>query len=223
MKTTSTKDALVKDKKGERTRGTIVGAARRVFSQHPYHTASMRMIGKEAGVEHPLINYYFPTKARLFETIVKDICDEFIRLNEVWLDTVREMKISDGFLKYIDMLLDFNDRNPEALRILALNISQTENISQIPGYQNFPGLIEGILKSFSEKLNVASNSSELSMFVQSFNFQVISFLGASACIAQVQGMNPGESRYRDWVRSTLYFIFFPRLKEILVAARASRN
>jgi AcrR family transcriptional regulator len=223
MKTKVKKDALVKDKKGDRTRGTIVGAARRVFSQHPYHTASMRMIGKEAGVEHPLINYYYPTKARLFETIVKDICDEFIRSNEEWLKTVRELKISDGFMNYIELLLDFNDRNPEALRILALNISQTENIEQIPGYQHFPGLIEGILKSFSEVLNVASNSDELRMFVQSFNFQVISFLGASACIAQVQGMNPGEGRYRDWVRSTLYFIFQPRLKEILIAARTNRK
>jgi AcrR family transcriptional regulator len=217
MKTKVEKDVL-KDKKGERTRGTIVSAARRVFSQHPYHTASMRMIGKEAGVEHPLINYYFPTKARLFETIVKDICDEFIRLNEEWLGTVRKMKTSEGFTKYIDLLLDFNDINPEALRILALNISQTENISQIPGYEHFPGLIEGILKSFSEQLSVGSNSNELRMFVQSFNFLVISFLGASACIAQVQGMNPGESRYRDWVRSTLFFIFLPRLREIIISA-----
>lgn len=213
---------IIKDTKGERTRGVIVTAARKIFARHPYHTASMRMIGKEAGVEHPLINYYFPTKASLFETIVKDICDEFIRSHGEWLDTVREMKISDGFMKYIDLLIDYNRLKPEPLRILALNISQTQNISLIPGYQHFPELIEGILRTFSEKMNIGSQTEELRMFVQSFNFLIISFLGAGACIAQVQGMDPEESRYRDWIRSTLGFIFLPRLRDIILKA-AGKN
>jgi TetR/AcrR family transcriptional regulator len=213
-----------KDKKGERTRGIIVSAARRIFSRYPYHTASMRMIGKEAGVEHPLINYYYPTKASLFEAIVKDLCDEFIRSNEEWLEAVRAMKVADGFMKYIDLLLDYNQLKPEPLRILALNISQTENISQIPGYQHFPALIEGILATFEKKLSIRGKIEELRMFVQSFNFLIMSFLGASTCIAQVQGMDPGEPRYREWVRTTLGFIFLPRLRDIInpAAGKAER-
>ena len=213
---------IIKDTKGERTRGVIVGAARKIFSRHPYHTASMRMIGKEAGVEHPLINYYFPTKASLFETIVEDLCEEFIRSHADWLDAVREMKITEGFMKYIDLLLDFNQRKPEPLRILALNISQAENISQIPGYRHFPELIEGLLRTFSEKMTNGLQTEELRMFVQSFNFLVISFLGASPCIAQVQEMDPEGSRYRDWVRSTLGFIFLPRLRDIILAAAGKK-
>ncbi len=213
---------IIKDTKGERTRGIIVSAARKIFSRHPYHTASMRMIGKEAGVEHPLINYYYPTKASLFEAIVKDLCEEFIRSHADWLDTVREMRIADGFMKYIDLLLDFNQQKPEPLRILALNISQAENISQIPGYQHFPELIEGLLRTFSEKMTNGLQTEELRMFVQSFNFLVISFLGASPCIAQVQGMDPGENRYRDWVRNTLGFIFLPRLREIIITAAGKK-
>lgn len=213
---------IIKDTKGERTRGVIVSAARKIFSRHPYHTASMRMIGKEAGVEHPLINYYYPTKASLFETIVKDLCDEFVRSHAEWLDAVREMRIAEGFMKYIDLLLDFNQRKPEPLRILALNISQAENISQIPGYRHFPELIEGLLQTFSEKMTSGLQTEELRMFVQSFNFLVISFLGASPCIAQVQGMNPEEGRYRDWVRSTLCFIFLPRLRDIILTAAGKK-
>ena len=211
-KTTQTSS---KDKKGIRTRETILKAARKVFSEHPYHAASMRMIGKAAGIEHPLINYYFPSKAELFEAIILNICDEFVRSNEEWLDSVKDSKTAEGFVKYIDQLLDYNQRNPESLRILALNISQAEHISQIPGYQHFPELIENIQKLFEEKIYLKGAPQEVRMFIHSFNILVISFLGASPCIAQVQGMDPGNSQYREWVRNTLLFIFLPRLRDII--------
>jgi AcrR family transcriptional regulator len=44
----------------------ILRSARKIFSEHPYHTASIRMIGNDAGLNYPLIAYYFSTKAALF-------------------------------------------------------------------------------------------------------------------------------------------------------------
>ena len=41
------------------TRLKILKAARKVFAQRAYHAASIRMIGKEAGIDHPLISYYY--------------------------------------------------------------------------------------------------------------------------------------------------------------------
>ena len=49
------------------TREKILAAAKKVFAQHPYSTASIRMVGKTAEIDHPLISYYFPTKAELYE------------------------------------------------------------------------------------------------------------------------------------------------------------
>jgi AcrR family transcriptional regulator len=220
---TKTAHSSAKNKKGVRTRETILKAARKVFSEYPYHAASMRMIGKAAGIEHPLINYYFPGKAELFETIILNICEEFVRSNKEWFDSVKELRTSEGFIKYIGQLLDFNQRNPEPLRILALNISQAEHISQIPGYQHFPALIENIQKIFEEKIHLKGTSQEIRMFIHSFNFLVIAFLGASPCIAQVQGMDPGSSQYREWVRNTLAFIFLPRLRDIICPAVAGKD
>jgi TetR/AcrR family transcriptional regulator len=212
-KTTTT----AKDKKSIRTRENIMRAARKVFSEHPFHTASMRMIGKEARIEHPLINYYFPNKAVLFETIVQDLCDEFARYTAEWLDEASKARsISEGFMKHIDRMIDYNSENPEPLRILALNLTQADNISLIPGYQRFPQLIEKVRELFIEKIKPAGPESEISMFINSFNFLTISFLGSNTCIAQIQGMEPGGKAYREWVKNTLGFIFLPRLKDIIV-------
>jgi TetR/AcrR family transcriptional regulator len=200
-KTASTSTST-KDKKGIRTRETILTAARKVFSEHPYHAASMRMIGKEAGIEHP---------------------DEFVRSNDVWFGAINELGISEGFNKYVDQLLDYNQRSPEPLRILALNVSQAEHISQIPGYQHFPILIENILKIFEKNITHKGADQEIRMYIHSFIFLVIALLGASPCIAQVQGMEPGSSQYRDWVRNTLIFIFRPRLRDIIFPAVAGKD
>ncbi len=199
-------------------------AARKVFSEHPYHTASMRMIGKEARIEHPLINYYFPNKAVLFETIVQSLCDEFAAYTAEWLEEASKAKsIAEGFMKHIDRMLDYNSENPEPIRILALNLAQADNISLIPGYQRFPQLIEKVRELFVEKIAPAGPETEISMFINSFNFLAISFLGSSTCIAQIQGMDPGGKAYRQWVKDTLGFIFLPRLREIIVPETPAGN
>jgi AcrR family transcriptional regulator len=210
-----TSDPNSKDTKGLRTKENILRAARKIFSQHPYHTASMRMIGKEAGIEHPLINYYFPSKAELFEEIIVRITGEFIRSMSEWLDEIKTLRISDGFMKFIDLLMNYNQQKPEALRILALNITQSDNIALIPGYRHFLELMEQILHLFEKKLSPRGSVNEIRMFIHSFNFLIITFLGSSTCVAQVQDMDPAGDLYRVWVKDTLGFLFLPRLREII--------
>ena len=55
----------------------ILRAAKNVFSNHPYGSARMRMIAREAQVDHPLIIYCFSTKADLFQQVLKDLKEEF--------------------------------------------------------------------------------------------------------------------------------------------------
>ena len=52
------------------TRLKLLKAARKIFAQYAYHVASIRMIGKEAKIDYPLISYYFPSKAVLFEAVL---------------------------------------------------------------------------------------------------------------------------------------------------------
>ena len=205
-----------KQNKGTRTREKILEAARRVFARHPYHSASMRMIGKEAEVEHPLINYYFPNKGELFKAIIQDICDEFIRKVGTWLDQVKDMKIPEGFAKFIEMIIRYNQERPESLKILALNVSQSGSITSIPGYEFIPELIEKIRSLFEEKLPSHNKEREIRMYIDSLNFMIITFLGASACVASVQGMDPESEEYYSWIKSTLGYLYAPRLKEILL-------
>src|SRR5208337_4671256 len=94
-------NAAIKQKSA-RTRAAILLAARKIFSRFPYHVASIRMIGKEAEVEHPLISYYFPNKKKLFEAVLADICEEYVGMIGKWLSAVRKMGVSEGFMKYID-------------------------------------------------------------------------------------------------------------------------
>ena len=147
------------------------------------------------------------------------ICDHSRALAFMLNDGVVPSNVREGY--FARMLVR------RALRSMrSLNAKFT--LSEIVGRQidyfspHFPELIEGILRTFSEKMNIGSQTEELRMFVQSFNFLIISFLGAGACIAQVQGMDPEEGRYRDWIRSTLGFIFLPRLRDIILKA-AGKN
>ncbi|TFH39697.1 MAG: TetR/AcrR family transcriptional regulator [Chrysiogenales bacterium] len=213
----------MKDRKSARTKETIVRAARKIFSEHAYHTASIRMIGKEAGIEHPLINYYFPSKAELFDAIIREICEEFAASAGEWFDAIREREITEGFTEFIELLMEFNRHNPEPLRILALNLTQTKDFSLIPGYHRFPDLISRLHTLYVEKIKPMGPDQEIRMFLHSFYFLIISFLGAGPCIAQVQGMDPDGEPYREWMKATLLFIFLPRLKDINLPRAAARE
>jgi len=48
------------------TRGAILAAARSAFAEHGYHSATIRGIAGEAGVDPALVHHYFGTKEDLF-------------------------------------------------------------------------------------------------------------------------------------------------------------
>jgi AcrR family transcriptional regulator len=60
--------------RGEKTRRMILDAATKVFAMHPYNAASIRMIAAQGEFYHGLIRYHFPNKAKIFETVVEEAC-----------------------------------------------------------------------------------------------------------------------------------------------------
>jgi AcrR family transcriptional regulator len=197
------------------TREKILKAAKKVFSQHPYSAASIRMIGNAAGIDHPLISYYFPTKAALFEAVVENVAETYVQANTSWFEGLEALSLSRGLSLYLDRLFDFTFEHPEALRIVALNLVQPEESEIIPCYRQMQRLLTRNTETFRKAAALRSSNREIRMFTESFNAMVINYLGAATHYASVLGMNPRSPAYRRWVKETLSLLFLPRLRQLI--------
>lgn len=197
------------------TRDKILEAAKKVFSEHPYSSASIRMVGSAAGIDHPLISYYFPTKADLFEALVEEISETYYHANTAWFEGLEALGLSPGLSLYIDRMLDFISEHPETLRIVALNLVQPEESEVVPAYRQMQRLTVRNTETFRKVATLRGSAREARMFTESFNTLVINYLGASTYYAGILGMNPHGHAYLRWVKETLLFLFLPRLKQLI--------
>lgn len=197
------------------TRERILRAARRVFAEHPYKAASIRMIGRAGGFDHPLIHYYYPSKAELFEAVVAESCDEYYRANLSWFDGLERMPPEQGLSLYLDRLLGYCLRNPEPLRIIMLNAANIDRLEEIPGYHHIPELLAKNREVFEKRARLRASSYEIGMFIHSFNSLIVFYIGAAPCQAAVLGMDLKSDQYRSWVKKTMLYIFLPRLEKLI--------
>lgn len=94
------------------TEEKIKEAARKVFTQKGYAATRTRDIAEEAGLNLALLNYYFRSKEKLFEIIMKEKMQQLFGiitpiLNDTELSL--EKKIDQIIDRYINMLL----QNPD--------------------------------------------------------------------------------------------------------------
>jgi AcrR family transcriptional regulator len=197
------------------TREKILEAAKKVFAEHPYSAASIRMVGKAAGIDHPLISYYFPTKADLFEAVIEEVAETYVQANTSWFEGLEKLSASRGLTVYLDRLFNFTSKHPEALRIVALNLVHPEDATDLPGYKQMQGLLTRNTETFRQVAGLRSSAREIRMFTESFNTLVINYLGAATYYAGILGMNPRSAAYRRWVKETLLLLFLPRLKQLI--------
>jgi len=214
-KNPKTQDPVPKRNKKKATREKILEAAKKVFAEHPYSTASIRMVGSAAGIDHPLISYYFPTKADLFEAVVKDVAENYVQANTSWFEGLEKLSVSRGLSLYLDRLFDFTSEHPETLRIVALNLVQPEESAIIPGYKQMQRLLTWNTETFRKVAALRSSPREIRMFTESFNALVVNYLGAATYYAGILGMNPRSPAYRRWVKETLQLLFLPRLRQLI--------
>jgi len=197
------------------TRERILKAAAQVFAEYPYHTASIRMIGKAAGIEHPLVNYYFPTKAALFGAVIDDVTEKYYRANMTWFDGLEKLNPEAGLGLYLDRFFDFAVKHPAALRIIALNLVQAEEHDLIPEYEGIRDFFAKTKQNFLEAIPMQVPDSDIEMFQQSFNTLAINYLTAGPYYASILGIAPGSRQYMEWVKETMIFVLLPKLKELL--------
>jgi len=212
-KVTPAKNKKPKSKgKKKETREKILSAARQVFCNYPYHSATIRMIGKLAEIEHPLISYYFPNKADLFISVLKEATEKQQKAESEWLDEVKSMRTARGLSIFIDHQLDFFRRHPEVFCIIALNIIQSEDGEPIPGYQRIEDSIKTTVRNFMEKVPMNAPEFEVEMFCRAIMNHLTNFLGASKFHASTMNLDPNSIQYLNWVKDATLYIFLPRLE-----------
>ena len=215
---------MKKDKSGSRlpektkrnnTVQKILRSARKIFSEHPYHTASIRMIGNDAGLNYPLIAYYFSTKAALFEAVLVDIAEEYYGENAKWLKETAGMGPEKGLSVYIDRLIAFNLEHPEAQRILLLNQVQVGEAQIVPCYRVMQEFFVQWIPLFKKTSSARAADRDIENFAHNFNALAINYLGAGSFHAGVLGVAPQSPEYREWVKENLVLLFLPLLKELI--------
>ncbi len=204
-----------RDRRKKETRETIIEAAINVFSDYPYYAASIRMIGKAAGIEHPLINYYFPTKAALFEEVLEAVTAEYYQANISWFEGLEGLDPEAGLSLYLDRFLDFALTHPKPLRMIALNLVQAEGTEIIPGYQRLQSLFTKMMQTFMKAAPLQGSEASIGMLTTNFNTLAINYLGASTYYAGILGLTPGSAEYLKWVKDAMVFMILPRLKQLL--------
>jgi len=202
-------------KKADITRERILTAAKRVFAWYPYPAASLRMIGKKGGFNHELIRHHFPSKAALFETIVHDMCENYYQANITFLQGLASMGPEEGFSLYLNRFMEFHYANPEALRIMVINMAISENPEDIPGYRYIPKVLTRTRNTFKGMIPITATAEEVERFLNSFNNLLINYLAADYCQARTLGLKHTGIKYREWVKTTLLEIFLPHLKRLI--------
>jgi AcrR family transcriptional regulator len=202
-------------RKGENTRKRILKAARKVFSNHPYHSASVRMVGKAGNFDHPIIHYYFPKKAGLFEAVVDEMLDEIRAFANTWYKDLDTIPVDKSFSLFIDRLFDFHFNSPDLFRVIMQNTAHVEDYSNFPASEKYTEFHEGFLQTFKDKIKYTAPDEDVRRFVYSFTVVITNYLGASSTYAEFLSIDPSSQDYRQWVKETLMFIFLPRLKKII--------
>jgi len=196
-------------------RERILKAAREIFTVYAFKEASTRMIAKQAGVEHPMIHYYFGSKEDLFYEMAESLYNETLPVLESFYEGMESMSLQKGFSIFIDRMLDYTMTTPDALRIAALNAVNIGNLEEIPGYRFIILSMAAMKRIMEEKLAPKGSGREIEMFIYCFYSLMISFIGARSCQAQILNMNPLEEKYRTWVKDASMTLFFPWFKKIL--------
>lgn len=190
----------------------ILRAAKKIFCHYPYSTASMRMIANEARVDHPLIIYYFSTKAVLFETVLKDLIEQYKQAMPGWFLGIREMGLVDGVSTYLDRALGFHFEHPEIFRIILLNMTQSvKKGGMVPAYQLIQDIFHMWADGFSRRPRFNIKPEQALSFLRCISLLMINLIGAREYHAEIQGMDPKSDAYLRWVKKQIMVIVVPVL------------
>ncbi|MFZ5564559.1 MAG: TetR/AcrR family transcriptional regulator [Thermodesulfobacteriota bacterium] len=208
--------------KGEATRQKIIAAARRVFTRHPYHAASIRMIGEAGGFDYSIIHHYF-TKAELFRAVARQLYEELITAYQEWIDGVERLTPTEGLKIYLDRSLDYLFEHPDVMEVLNQNTGHMKIDPDLPGLDFFTRYFREIEAVFIQRIRVLTLQPELSMWSYSMMTLHTAFVGSAAYHARALGLDPWSKKYRNWVKEALLHLFAPPLEKFIAQAIEKRR
>ena len=206
--------------KGEATRRRIIAVARRVFSRYPYNATSIRMIGAEGKFDFTLLYHYFPTKAELFEAVVSLLLEEHTQAVRSIISELKPGSLRENTRQLIDSLLDYCFSNPDVMRGSMQNAAQVDRFEDLPGFDILTRFLVDSLALFREIMPLPAGDERTRMWLYGFGIVVFNCVGAAAYHARALGMNAHGRRYRQWVKDTLMYMFYPSLKVLVFSDRS---
>jgi len=222
MNTTITETIQTKCKRNE-TREKILDAAQQVFTIYPYHSAGIRMISELAGVDHPLINYYFGSKADLFRAVISRMRGQRIELQKNWLANVRNMGPTRGFSIFLDFVLEDYRKRPGLLHLVSLNFRQVDPENPIPGFELIEDYVQTEIDNIKASLGLKIPDHEAEMFIRVMVTLQINFLGGARNHAKTMNMDPDSIIYFNWVKEAILFTLLPRWRLMVQQASSSEK
>ena len=222
MNPTATETIQPKGKKQE-TRDKILEAAQQIFATYPYHSAGIRMISKLAGVDHPLIKYYFGSKANLFREVISHMMGQRRELEKDWYAAVKPMGLSRGFSLYLDFVLEDYRKRSGLFHLVSLNFRQVDPENPIPGFDLIEDFINTEIDRMKANLGMEIPNHEAELFIRVFNTLMIGFLGGAHTHARMLEMDPESIVYFNWVKESILFTLLPRLKLMVQQSSSSEK
>ena len=200
--------------KAKDTRRNILTAARVVFSRYAYNSASIRMIAAEGGFGHPIIGYYFPTKAELFETISEEICTDLEQSCLESLNEIQRMTPEDGFRLFIRRAVELRRQKPWIFKIIMLNIAQNR-YTVLPGQEHLLKAVDNMRQAFVDLMGVDDPVEEVRRLTDSLNAMFLYYLGAGESASWLMGMPQNSPEYYEWVQNTIFELLMPVVGRLL--------
>lgn len=99
---------------------TIISAAENMFADKGFDGASVTDIADAAGLSKQNLMYYFPTKLALYQRVLDDVLDDWLRSMKVLAHS--ELPAADALRAYIRAKLEFSRRRPAGSRVYALEV-----------------------------------------------------------------------------------------------------
>lgn len=164
----------MKDKeKACATQFKIIEAATEIFSEKGFDGARVDEIAARAKVNKAMLYYYFESKEKLLEEIVKRYVKESIEFKK---EVIKDLDINDE--EQIDLFIDkffkFIENKKSILRIITIESLKTED-REVPILNALLGSFEIKIKKFKDQGVEMTREEEMGVLIDSFFFNTVSW------------------------------------------------
>jgi len=154
----------------ERSRAKIEAAAMKIFTRHGYHGTSMREIAEASGFSIGNLYNYYPTKDRLFVTLVKKYEERFSELRAKALAGIDDAFHPEQLERLAGAIKDIVCKNPDYWRLMYIDVVEFGNKHFA---HTFRGWAEQVERVLGERLDRASERGPWSGIKPSLAFTMI--------------------------------------------------